>query len=48
MGLVSFSLWTVIALMVTALLVYLVARPVPRYEKPEKSMDSDGSVANAA
>ncbi len=47
-GEVAFSVWTVIALAVAALMLFLLFRPMPRYDKPAKAAASKDAATNAA
>ena len=47
-GEVAFNIWTVIALAVAALMLFLLFRPMPKYDKPAKVAASKDAAANAA
>lgn len=47
-GEVAFNVWTVIALAVAALMLFLLFRPMPRYDKPAKAAASKDAATNAA
>ena len=47
-GEVAFNVWTVIALAVAALMLFLLFRPMPRYDKPAKAAASKDAATNVA
>ena len=47
-GEVAFNIWTVIALAVAALMLFLLFRPMPKYDKPAKATVSKDATPNAA
>lgn len=47
-GEVAFNVWTVIALAVAAFMLFLLFRPMPRYDKPAKAAASKDAATNVA